>query len=253
MRKSTTPQRWTITSDKFLSTDQVDQLIKHLAEKRDLSLARNRFPQRVKDFYILRALLETGLRVFELCALIEGDFKGQRLVVRQGKGGKARTVLLTGATASLLREWLEIKQVIHFVSAPSEPMFPSQTGMSYSTRGVRKRVKTVFAEIGLPSHLSVHALRHTNASLLLSKGVSLPTIRDNLGHHSISVTNIYAHACGSIEAVDLLGANGSEISVIPEPKQQAKTRNQLDIVARVLRKRNKKRTKPKPLGVEHGK
>ncbi|WP_447043793.1 tyrosine-type recombinase/integrase [Vreelandella sp. H-I2] len=39
-----------------------------------------------------------------------------------------------------------------------------------------------------------HDMRHCYASLLASKGESLTSIRDLLGHSSLTVTNRYAHA-----------------------------------------------------------
>lgn len=50
-----------------------------------------------------------------------------------------------------------------------------------------------------------HELRHTHASALVDRGVPLTTVRDQLGHSSLSVTNRYAHRRGrQLEAVDAL-------------------------------------------------
>ena len=47
----------------------------------------------------------------------------------------------------------------------------------------------------LPLDLSVHSLRHTNASLLISQGVDVRTVASLLGHAQASTTlDIYAHA-----------------------------------------------------------
>ena len=47
---------------------------------------------------------------------------------------------------------------------------------------------------------SLHTLRHSHGSQLLSKGVSLPTVSKRLGHSSVYVTaSIYAHALSSDE------------------------------------------------------
>ena len=90
-------------------------------------------------------------------------------------------------------------------------LFPSRYNDSYSTRGIQKRVKLIFKALGFPSHLSVHSLRHTYCSLLLASGkVSLATVRDNLGHHSVSVTNLYSHAIGDLSDVDLYNSPSSQ-------------------------------------------
>ena len=52
---------------------------------------------------------------------------------------------------------------------------------------------------GLPD-VSIHGLRHTNATLLIAGGVPLKTVSSRLGHSSISTTgNIYAHAIRSAD------------------------------------------------------
>ena len=48
---------------------------------------------------------------------------------------------------------------------------------------------------GLPTHLNLHSLRHTNASLLIAQGVDVRTVASLLGHAQASTTlDIYAHA-----------------------------------------------------------
>ena len=43
--------------------------------------------------------------------------------------------------------------------------------------------------------ISLHSLRHTHGSMLLSRGVPLPVVSRRLGHSSVNTTaNIYAHA-----------------------------------------------------------
>jgi hypothetical protein len=52
--------------------------------------------------------------------------------------------------------------------------------------------------------VSLHSLRHTHASELLSNGVPIPTVAKRLGHANANVTlSIYAHA---LEADELAAA-----------------------------------------------
>lgn len=48
---------------------------------------------------------------------------------------------------------------------------------------------------GLPPWLTVHSLRHTNASLQIAQGIDVCTVASNLGHADVSTTlDIYSHA-----------------------------------------------------------
>ena len=51
-------------------------------------------------------------------------------------------------------------------------------------------------------NVSIHSLRHTNASLLIAKGLNLRTIANRLGHASTdTTTKIYAHAIRTADAI----------------------------------------------------
>jgi site-specific recombinase XerD len=232
-------RRWTVTSDKFLTKEQVDQLVDHLMAKRDLAIARNNNVQAVKDFYIVRTLLESGLRVFEFCALINSDLQGHRLNVRHGKGDKPRTVLLTRTALLLLKEWLEIKNKLGHSTDPQAPMFESRFKKAYTTRGIQKRIKIAFKAVGLPTKLSVHSLRHTYCSFLLASGkVGIATVKENLGHHSIAVTNLYAHAVGDLTHIELYQTPSSHNSVLSELQSTSDLKKPNNIVKTFLRKAN---------------
>src|SRR5258708_1402331 len=121
-----TPKRWQITSDKFLDHQQVIGLTEYLLTQRDLAIARHDNPQAIRDYYLVRTILESGLRVFEVCNLINNDFHGQKLEVRHGKGNKPRTVLLTRATAIMLKEWISLKTQLQLAFDPAAALFPSR-------------------------------------------------------------------------------------------------------------------------------
>lgn len=236
-------KRWQITGDKFLSLDQIDRLKTHLLNRRDLAIARGTDTQAIRDYYAILTLLESGLRVFEFCALLNSDFSGLRLVVRHGKGDKARTVLLTRSTANMLKEWMGIKAKLGHDLAPTAALFPSRYADIYTTRGVQKRVKSIFGLLGFPKHFSVHSLRHTYCSLLLASGkVGLGTVRDNLGHHSIAVTNLYSHAVGDLSGVELYPASSSEKAEFSELRKGFKAKKPKSSIETFLRNANLKAT-----------
>ena len=64
---------WTVTKDKLLSLEEVTKLYKELTDAKDLSIQRKINLVFVRDHYILKILLETGVRVSELTNLISKE------------------------------------------------------------------------------------------------------------------------------------------------------------------------------------
>lgn len=185
---------WTVTKDKFLSVDEVRRLYKTIADAKDLALQRQTFHCHIRDYYILHTLLETGLRVGELVALRTSDFRSGSLIVRCGKGGKPRTVLLAKETQKMLANFVKLKgKALKEPIGEEDFLFLSERRKPYTTRGVRRRVKFWFAKCGFNPRLSVHSCRHSYVSHLIAKTKDLVLARDNAGHSSLAVTSIYSH------------------------------------------------------------
>ena len=76
-----------------------------------------------------------------------------------------------------------------------------------SSTAIQKVFKFWAKKAGLLSHYSVHSLRHTYAvRLYKSSGYNLRLVQKQLGHSSISTTQVYADVVDSDaqEAVDKL-------------------------------------------------
>jgi site-specific recombinase XerD len=58
---------------------------------------------------------------------------------------------------------------------------------------ISKKFRKYVKKTGLNPKLSFHSLRHTFASWLIQKGVSIYSVSKLLGHSNIRVTEIYAH------------------------------------------------------------
>ena len=197
---------WVLTPDKFLTKDQIQSLLTYLSAIRTTGL-KNGDPEAVKSYYMVRILLESGLRVAEFCNLRVSDLIEDKLMVRNGKGDKPRTVLLTSSSAGMIREWTSIqsktKRPKSEASDANEPIFISPRRDKYSTRAIQKRVKIIFKIVGLPLCLSCHSLRHTYCSMLIESKVSLTTVKENMGHSSLTTTNLYSHSLGNLSELNL--------------------------------------------------
>jgi integrase len=70
----------------------------------------------------------------------------------------------------------------------------SQNGRFYSPCEMGKRVVNLMRQAGLEG-FSLHSLRHSHASVLLSTGTPLPVVSQRLGHADQSITlSVYSHA-----------------------------------------------------------
>jgi integrase len=72
-------------------------------------------------------------------------------------------------------------------------IFPSAHGTPLNSSNVTNRLKMILEQLELP-HQRFHDLRHLTASLLLSEGVDIFTVKEILGHSQIAQTaNTYGH------------------------------------------------------------
>ncbi|MCZ6512937.1 MAG: site-specific integrase, partial [Nitrospinae bacterium] len=73
---------------------------------------------------------------------------------------------------------------------------------------VKRSFHSALRKAGI-KHLTFHDLRHTFASQLVMKGVDIATIKELLGHKTLTMTLRYAHLAPShkVSAVELLDGN----------------------------------------------
>lgn len=150
------------------------------------------FPSR--DYCMLTFFLNCGMRRSELIKIDCKDITDNRLVLR-GKGRKERVIYLNDACLVALQEYLPERNAI--ISQKAEPaLFISRnTRHRITDRRVHQLVEKMLLVSGLSGMgFSPHKLRHTAATLMYQKGgVDVLTLKEVLGHESISTTQIYTH------------------------------------------------------------
>ena len=140
-----------------------------------------------RDMAVLSLCYGAGLRIAEALALTQGDLEGASLRVT-GKGGRIRLVPLIAAVRKSIELYIELSP---FKSWPEEPLFRGVKGGVLSPRLIQLRVAQLRGALGLPQSATPHALRHSFATHLLSRGGDLRAIQELLGHASLSTTQIY--------------------------------------------------------------
>lgn len=68
---------------------------------------------------------------------------------------------------------------------------------------LNKRLIRIGLIAGIEKHFSFHSARHTNATLLIYKGVNITTVQKLLGHRDLSTTQIYSDVMESTIVRDL--------------------------------------------------
>ncbi|MFA6978630.1 MAG: tyrosine-type recombinase/integrase [Ignavibacteriaceae bacterium] len=72
-------------------------------------------------------------------------------------------------------------------------VFSKSNGMRWTGDYISKKFKNACKAAGIDNSIHFHSLRHSFASNLVQKGVSLYAIKELLGHSSITTTEIYSH------------------------------------------------------------
>ncbi len=145
--------------------------------------------QRLRDIAMMELLYASGIRRAELVGLNLSDVDLERRIMRViGKGNKQRTVFINQASADAISAYLGVRP-----RTPDEALFLSKrkTRLSHRQAWV---VFRQFAELsGLTKHVTPHVMRHSFATHLLENGADLMTIKELLGHESLSTTQIYTN------------------------------------------------------------
>lgn len=145
---------------------------------------------------ILRLLPYTGLRISGACNLRAGavtkigDHRALQVI---GKGNKVRSVLMNKTAHRILTDWRKVRKT-RLAGVSSPWLFPSAQNPERPVAAdtVRFHLRQLRSAYDLPKDLTPHSLRHFYATTLLNKGVDLLTLKDLLGHASITTTQLYA-------------------------------------------------------------
>ncbi len=162
--------------------------------------------QDIRDYAILQTFLQTGIRVGELANLtIEDiDLDNKLLCVRQGKGKKDRTIPLEDQSLKAVQKYLVLRAKSidnskkgissHFLNeSPVNSLFLAKNGTSMDVRTIRYLVEKYVKKAGITKRVSVHTLRHTFGTHKVDKGMSIPNLKELLGHRKMETTYKYVH------------------------------------------------------------
>ncbi len=108
-----------------------------------------------------------------------------------------RTLKLGQYSMSLLKRHKEeqdkLKEIVCDAWKHPDLIFTNEIGEYLDYGSINKKLQKLLEENDLPS-VTVHALRHSNASLLINNGVDIKAVSSQLGHCNINITaDTYGH------------------------------------------------------------
>jgi integrase/recombinase XerD len=150
-----------------------------------------------RDRAILEVLYGAGVRISELVALDvdDLDLDDGSLLVRSGKGSKARRLPLGRAARDAIRDYLALARpelASRSLSSSSRgALFLNARGGRLSRQGCWKVIKRYARVAGLEERISPHTLRHSFATHMLEAGADIRVVQELLGHASLATTQVY--------------------------------------------------------------
>jgi site-specific recombinase XerD len=155
--------------------------------------------QSPRDRAIVSVMMDAGLRVSEVVGLDVGDIydgeAGMVLQVRGGKGGKDRTLPVSGIVARIIRQYLTASGRV-MGDRNAGPLFSrgdrAGDGGRLTARAVGMLLARLVHSAGIEGkRISPHSLRHSYAMHQARAGLAVHEIQSLLGHASLQTTTLY--------------------------------------------------------------
>lgn len=142
-----------------------------------------------RDYVVMLVLLDTGIRVSELCGLTLDDLHEGFLKVF-GKGRKEREVGVSPTTAKFLWKYINLYRAQEDDTVRT--LFTGLTGRPMTPSGVDQILRKVQAAAGITDvRITAHKFRHTFARTWLERGGEVYSLSRLMGHSSVKITEIY--------------------------------------------------------------
>lgn len=180
-----------VTHDKFWDVSEYEKFLKYLYTKKEIC----------RDDFVFLLITKTGLRFGEALGVCpeDFDFDNGKLIINKtwdykSKVGKFmptknfssnREVILDYQTKTIFKNYIKNK-------TQGKPIFIKENERIFNST-LNSRLFN-YCKLLNVKKISIHSLRHTYASLLLTNGVSIESISKYLGHSDTTVTQkVYLH------------------------------------------------------------
>ena len=135
----------------------------------------------------------TGVRRIELINIKESDISLESSTIKvMGKRSKERIIPILPKLKKSLEDYREIKSKFTGNTSP-EYLFISKNGKQLSEKFVYRTVNEYFKLVSPKIKKAPHVLRHSFATHLINEGADINSVKELLGHSSLSATQVYSH------------------------------------------------------------
>jgi integrase/recombinase XerC len=150
-----------------------------------------------RDRMILLTFYSTGIRLSELVGLSEKDVDLDQMQLKvTGKRNKQRIIPYGDEFGDSMRYYLAQRETFaqqQQASKDNAIFLDERNGQRISPVKVRTIVKKYLSMVTTLQRNSPHVLRHTFATAMLNHKADLQSVKELLGHESLSTTEIYTH------------------------------------------------------------
>ncbi len=142
-----------------------------------------------RDYTMMLVLLETGIRISELCNLRVQDVHADYIRV-MGKGKKEREIGISAAVGKYLWKYINLHRRPH--DENEKRVFMNRYSVPITPTGVDQVLDDIGSRTGITDvRVSAHTFRHTFACIYLEQGGEIYKLSRLLGHSSVEVTEEY--------------------------------------------------------------
>jgi integrase/recombinase XerD len=143
-----------------------------------------------RNYAIITIMAYAGLRISEALNLKMNDFNlvSREIVVKEGKGDKARTVFMNDKVKTALQGWLKVRKEEEI---EHEFLFVSNRNKPLDRTTINKLFHEYEEQIG--KHITPHDLRHFFCSHAINSGMSVHEVANQAGHSNIQTTLLYTN------------------------------------------------------------
>ena len=135
----------------------------------------------------------TGVRRIELINIKESDINMDSSTIRiMGKRSKERIIPMLPKLKKSIVDYLYLRSQ-EFNKETHEYLFVSRSGSQLSEKYVYRTVNEYFKLVSPKVKKAPHVLRHSFATHLINEGADINSVKELLGHSSLSATQVYSH------------------------------------------------------------